>query len=331
MAKRVFSGMQPTGGLHIGNYLGALKNWVRLQDEYSCIYCIVDYHALTIAPEAKVLRENVERVARAYLAAGVDPERSTLFVQSDIPEHTELAWIFNCVTPIGLLQRMTQFKDKSKDNAENINAGLLTYPSLQAADIALYRAQAVPVGQDQQQHLEFARDVVRKFNGRYGKTFPEPQTILSPAPKVLGLDGQRKMSKSLDNDIGLEDSEKQVWKKLAGAPTDPARMRRDDVGDPEKCNLYNYHKFFSSEEDLQWVREGCTTAGIGCFDCKKRLHANMEKELGPMRERLQQLKDNPEQVRDVLSDGAKRLRPVARETMDKVRRKVGLRKRDTGA
>lgn len=328
--KRVFSGMQPTGGLHIGNYLGALKNWVKLQEEYSCIYCVVDYHALTIAPKAAELRENVERVARAYLAAGVDPERSSLFVQSDIPEHTELAWIFNCVTPIGLLQRMTQFKDKSKDNADNINAGLLTYPSLQAADIALYRAQAVPVGQDQQQHLEFSRDVVRKFNAQYGKTFPEPQTILSPAPKVLGLDGQRKMSKSLNNDIGLEDTEKQVWKKLAQAPTDPARMRRDDVGDPEKCNLYNYHKFFSSDEDLQWVREGCTTAGIGCFDCKKRLHANMEQELGPVRERLLALKEKPDQVRDVLSDGAKRLRPIAQETMDKVRRKVGLRKREAG-
>ncbi|MFH1810964.1 MAG: tryptophan--tRNA ligase [Pseudomonadota bacterium] len=328
---RVFSGMQPTGGLHIGNYLGALKSWVALQDDHDCIYCVVDYHAITIDYEVQQLRQRVERVVRGYLAAGVDPERSVILVQSAVPEHTELAWVFNTVTPMGLLGRMTQFKDKSRDHAENINVGLYTYPVLQAADIAVYKAQAVPVGEDQQQHLELARDVVRKFNLRFGDTFPEPQTILSKAPRVLGLDGERKMSKSLGNDIGLEDTAEEVWKKLAPAPTDPARMRKTDPGEPTKCNLYSYHRFFSSPETLQWVEQGCRGASIGCVQCKRKLHEHMEVELAPVRERLVELSARPDHVRDVLSDGVKRMRPVAQATLDEVRERIGIGRRGSPA
>ncbi|MBN2358265.1 MAG: tryptophan--tRNA ligase [Deltaproteobacteria bacterium] len=321
---RVFSGMQPTGGLHIGNYLGALKSWVELQDDYDCIYCVVDYHAITIEHDPRDLQARIELVARGYLAAGVDPERSALFVQSAVPEHTELAWVFSSLTPIGLLGRMTQFKDKSKDHEDNVNAGLLTYPILQAADIAIYKSEAVPVGEDQQQHLEFARDVVRKFNLRYGGLFPEPRTILSSAPKVLGLDGERKMSKSLGNDIGLEESADEVWRKLAPAKTDPARVRRTDPGDPEKCNLYRYHRCFSSEQTLQWAAAGCRSAGIGCLDCKRKLHQHMEEQLAPLRERLLDLQAHPDRVREILAAGAARLRPIAQQTMAEVRDRLGI-------
>jgi len=325
--KRIFSGMQPTGGLHIGNYLGALKSWVRLQDEYECIYCVVDYHAITIEYTPAEMQDRIERVARGFIAAGVDPERNALFVQSAVPEHTELAWVLNTVTPTGLLGRMTQFKEKSKDHLENINTGLYTYPILQAADIALYKAEAVPVGEDQAQHLEFARDVVRKFNQRYGDCFPEPKTILSQAPRVLGLDGERKMSKSLGNDLSLEESAEAAWKKLAPAKTDPARVRRTDPGDPDKCNLYSYHRYFSPPETLSWVEEGCRSADIGCIDCKKRLHQHMEEELAPVRERLHELEAKPEHIREILHAGAAQVQPIARETMAEVRERLGLGQR----
>lgn len=316
--------MQPTGGLHIGNFLGALKSWVAMQAEYDCIYCVVDYHAITIDHQPAELRDRIERVARGYLAAGVDPERSALFVQSAVPEHTELAWVLSTLTPIGLLSRMTQFKDKSKEHEENINAGLFTYPILMAADIAIYKATAVPVGEDQQQHLEFARDVIRKFNLRYGALFPEPRTILSPAPRVLGLDGERKMSKSLGNDIGLEESAEQVWKKLAPAKTDPARVRRTDPGDPDKCNIYSYHRAFSPETTQQWAATGCRSAGIGCLECKRKLHGHMEEQLAPLRERLSDLASHPERVREILAAGAAKMRPLAQQTIAEVRDRLGI-------
>src|SRR4051812_36281142 len=219
------------------------------------------------------------------LALGIDPERSTLFVQSAVPEHTELSWVFSAVTGFGDLERMTQFKDKSEHQADNINAGLFTYPVLQTADILLYKAQLVPVGQDQVQHIELARRIARSFNHRWGKVFPECEPMLSSTPKLLGLDGQAKMSKSLGNTINLADGEKALRKKLARAATDPARVERTDKGDPDKCNVNTMHTFFSSEEDLAWVREGCTTAGIGCVDCKTRLADNMVKHLGGYWER----------------------------------------------
>jgi tryptophanyl-tRNA synthetase len=321
---RIFSGMQPSGELHIGNWLGALANWVALQDRHPCIFSIVDLHAITQDYEPAEMPARVRDMALGWLAAGIDPERSIVFVQSAVPEHAELAWIFNTLVPLGLLERMTQFKDKAKNQPENVNAGLLTYPLLQAADIAIYRADGVPVGEDQVQHLEMARDAVRKFNNRFGEVFPEPQPILSPARKVLGLDGERKMSKSLNNQIGLNDSPEVVWAKLAPAKTDVRRKKRTDPGVPEDCNIFAYHGFFSSPEERAWAAEGCRTAGICCRDCKQVLAKNIDAALAPMRERRAELERHPGRVHEILAAGAATLRPIARVTMEEVRERMGL-------
>ncbi len=321
---RIFSGMQPSGELHIGNWLGALVNWIALQERHPCIFSVVDLHAVTQEYEPAEMPARIRDMALGWLSAGIDPERSLLFVQSAVPEHAELAWIFNTLVPLGLLERMTQFKDKAKNQPENVNAGLLTYPLLQAADIAIYKADGVPVGEDQVQHLEMARDAVRKFNLRYGEVFPEPQAILSPARKVLGLDGERKMSKSLDNHIGLNDSPETVWEKLAPAKTDVRRKRRTDPGVPEECNIFAWHGFFSSEEERAWAAEGCRSAGIGCRDCKQVLAKNIDAALAPMRERRAELERHPGRVEEILAAGADTLRPVARETMLEVRERMGL-------
>jgi tryptophanyl-tRNA synthetase len=321
---RIFSGMQPSGELHIGNWLGALANWVALQDRHPCIFSIVDLHAITQDYDPAEMPARIRDMALGWLAAGIDPERSIVFVQSAVPEHAELAWIFNTLVPLGLLERMTQFKDKAKNQPENVNAGLLTYPLLQAADIAIYKADGVPVGEDQVQHLEMARDAVRKFNNRYGEVFPEPQPILSPARKVLGLDGERKMSKSLDNQIGLNDSPEVVWARLAPAKTDVRRKKRTDPGVPEDCNIFAWHGFFSSPEERAWAAEGCRTAGIGCRDCKQVVAKNIDAALAPMRERRAELERHPGRVDEILAAGAAALRPIAQATMEEVREKMGL-------
>ncbi len=325
MTKRLFSGVQPTGLVHIGNYLGAFANWVRLQDEYDAIYCVVDLHALTVKIDGPTLAERSAAVAVTLLAAGVDPERATLFVQSQVPQHTELAWALNTVTPMGDLKRMTQFKDKAAQHKANVNVGLFSYPVLQAADILLYKAEAVPVGQDQLQHIELTREVARRFNGRWGRFFPEPKAVVSEAKRILGLDGQSKMSKSLNNYIAIEDSAKAVWSKLAPAVTDTARVRRKDPGEPTRCNIYNsYHVHFSPDETLRWVEEGCRGGSIGCFDCKRKLAGHMEETLGPIRERAADLRARPDYVADVLATGARRCRAVASETMGQLREQMGL-------
>ncbi|GAB4224369.1 MAG: tryptophan--tRNA ligase [Acidobacteriota bacterium] len=325
---RVFSGMQPSGELHIGNWLGALKTWVRLQDEYPCIFSIVDQHALTQPYDPREMPERIREMALGWLAAGLDPERCTMFVQSTVPEHAELAWIFSTVAPLGYLERMTQFKDKAKDQPENVNAGLFTYPVLQAADIAIYRADGVPVGEDQVQHIEFTREVVRKFNNRYGRTFPEPEALLSPAPRVMGLDGDRKMSKSLGNHIGLNDDSETIWRKIAPAKTDIRRKRRSDPGVPEDCNMFAWHRFFSSAEEQAWAAEGCRTASIGCRECKQVLARNIDAELAPMRERRAELERHPGRVDEILAAGTRALRPLARETMLEVRERLGIPARE---
>lgn len=318
----VLSGVQPSGELHLGNYLGAVRNWVALQEQYRCFYCIVDYHAITQNYEPEVLRRRTLDMARDLLACGVDPERSVLFVQSWVPEHTELAWVLSSVTGFGELSRMTQFKDKSSRQEDNINVGLFTYPVLQAADIVIYKAKGVPVGQDQVQHLELAREIVRDFNKRWGEVFPEPKPLLTTTPKILGLDGQTKMSKSAGNSIGLFETEEQIRKKLATAATDPKRVRRKDPGNPDDCNIHTLHTFFSDAERIAWVREGCTTAGIGCLDCKKALADNIIAHLTPIWERRAALTD--ERVTEILQDGARRAREVAGQTMAEVREKIGL-------
>ena len=322
--KIVFSGIQPSGELHLGNYVGAISNWVKLQESYRCTFCVVDYHAITQPYDRLELAPRTLDMAIDVLAAGVDPERAIFFVQSTVPEHLELCWILNAVTPFGDLSRMTQFKDKSARQEDSINVGLFDYPVLQAADILLYKAQGVPVGQDQVQHIELARRIARAFNRRWGKVFPEPEALLSKTPKLLGLDGQAKMSKSLDNTISLSEPEKRIRKKLARAATDPARVQRTDPGDPTKCNLYTLHEFFSSDEQCQWVREGCTTAGIGCVDCKTALADNVMSHLAPFRERRAELASDPDKVKGILARGTERARDIASQTMAKVRKRVGL-------
>lgn len=321
---RTFSGIQPTGNLHIGNYLGALVNWVKLQAEFEAFFCVVDLHALTRRPSADDLRQAVREVSIGILASGVDPERATLFVQSHVPQHTELAWILSCVTQLGDLNRMTQFKDKSAQQPENVNAGLFTYPVLQTADIALYRADRVPVGEDQEQHLELARETVRRFNGIYGDTFPEPQVVRSEAPRVMGLDGETKMSKSRNNEIGLFETAEETWQKLRTAKTDPARLRRTDPGTPEVCNIYAFHRFFSPPAEVAEVAAGCRSAALGCVDCKKKLAVNLEKVKGPIRERAAELRARPQQVDEILAAGAAKARAEAEKTMTLVRERTGL-------
>ncbi|KAB2885431.1 MAG: tryptophan--tRNA ligase, partial [Kofleriaceae bacterium] len=292
--KTVFSGIQPSGELHVGNYIGAIDNWVKMQEQYRCIYCVVDYHAITQDYTVKDMSPRVRDMALDILALGVDPEKAILFVQSAVPEHTELAWIFNAVTGHGDLERMTQFKDKAEHQPENINAGLFSYPVLQAADILLYKAELVPVGADQVQHLELARRIARSFNHRWGKVFPECEPKLTETPKVLGLDGKQKMSKSLGNHIPLTAIEEKPLRKLLGKMvTDEKRVTREDPGNPDDCNVYSFHKMFSTEDDRAWVWQGCTTAGIGCVDCKGRLAQRMLERFAPYRERRAELLAHP--------------------------------------
>ena len=338
---RIFSGIQPSGSLHIGNYLGAVKNWVELQHKYESFFCIVDYHAITVPYEPAELRARTADMALSLLAAGLDPTKCTLFVQSMVPEHTELAWIFNTLTPLGELERQTQFKDKAS-REESVPAGLLNYPVLQAADILLYRAELVPVGEDQLQHLELSREIARKWNARFdtppaAKTalrtgeaepqgfFPEPKALLTPARRIMGLDGQAKMSKSLGNTIDLLESPESIWEKLRPAVTDPKRVRRSDPGTPEVCNIYHLHKAFSPPATVEHVAVQCRSAGWGCLDCKKVLHESMEKELAPIRARAKEIAADPKRVMDTLVAGAEHARTIARQTMGVVKKKMGLR------
>lgn len=320
----VFSGIQPSGELHIGNYLGAVRNWVELQHRYESFFCIVDYHAIIAAYEPEELRSRTREMTISLLAAGIDPGVCTLFVQSRVPEHTELAWIFNTVTPLGELERQTQFKDKSS-RQESILAGLLNYPVLQAADIMLYHADLVPVGEDQVQHLELAREIVRRWNAKFHTDyFAEPKPLLTPTRRIMGLDGQAKMSKSLGNTIGLLEEPDDVWAKLRPAVTDPKRVRRTDPGTPEVCNIYHLHKAFSPEAAVEHVAVQCRSAGWGCIDCKKVLHESMETELAPVRARAAEIKAKPAIVSDALDAGAERAGTVARATMREVKEAMGM-------
>ena len=353
---RIFSGIQPSGELHIGNYLGAVRNWVALQRQYESFFCIVDYHAITVPYEPEDLRRRTRDMAISLLASGVDPAVCTLFVQSAVPEHTELAWIFNTITPLGELERQTQFKDKSS-RQESIAAGLLNYPVLQAADILLYRADLVPVGEDQVQHLELSREISRRWNSRFSPGysfresvqnaaigaatapetgmpseaepqaegfFPEPKPLLTPTRRIMGLDGQAKMSKSLGNTVGLLEEPAAIWEKLRPAMTDPARVRRTDPGTPEVCNIYHLHKAFSPPPTVEHVAQQCRTAGWGCIDCKKVLFENIDAELAPIRERAAGIRSNPAMLDDALSRGAEHAREVAGETMRETKQLMGL-------
>ena len=322
---RIFSGIQPTGVIHLGNYVGAIQQWVKLMHDYDCIYCIVDYHAMTLEYAVPTLRDNIREAAVTLLACGLDPEHCTMFVQSRVPEHTELTWLFNCISPIGDLERMTQFKEKSQQHREDINMGLLDYPVLQAADILIYKAGFVPVGEDQVQHVELTRRIARRFNNRFGETFPEPQEVLTPTSRIMGTDGKTKMSKSLNNYIGILEPPESIWEKLRTSVTDERRIRRTDPGDPEVCNLFTMHKVFSSPEDIARINRECRTAEIGCVECKKILFNNMLAHLEPIQQRARQLRDNPDAVAAALHEGAERCKKIAEQVMQEVRLKTGIR------
>jgi len=322
---RVFSGIQPSGELHIGNYLGAVQNWVRLQHQHDCLFSVVDLHAITQAYDPATLSQRTLEMAIGLFASGLDPQRAIVFVQSHVPEHAELNWLLNTVTPLGELERQTQFKDKAQ-RQQSVPAGLLNYPVLQAADVLLYEATLVPVGEDQLQHLELMREIARRWNARFadGFTFPEPQALLSTAKRVLGLDGQAKMSKSLGNTIGLFESPETIWEKLKPAATDPARVTRKDPGNPDVCNIFTIHQGFSPPDTITLVARNCRTAGWGCLDCKRVLADNMIAALTPIRERAGALRAEPRTVTDLLRAGAVRARAIARHTMAQVRRRMGF-------
>jgi tryptophanyl-tRNA synthetase len=323
---RIFSGIQPSGELHIGNYLGAVKNWVRLQHQHPTIVCIVDYHAITVPYDPQQLRVRRREMAVGLLAAGIDPNVATLFAQSTVPEHTELAWIFNTMAPLGELERQTQFKEKSQ-RQESISTGLLTYPVLQAADILLYHADLVPVGEDQVQHLELSRVIARRWNAQFGggeDYFAEPRPLLSPTPRIMGLDGQAKMSKSLGNTVGLLETSEQIWEKLRPAVTDPKRVKRTDPGTPEVCNIFHLHKAFSPPATVEHVAVQCSTAGWGCIDCKKVLHGTMTAELAPIQARAKELTAKPSDVDAALAKGTEQCRAIATRTVREVRKRMGI-------
>ncbi len=324
---KLFSGIQPTGMLHIGNYFGAIKNWVKLQKEHSSLFCIVDYHSLTTPFDVKKISKKTLDMAIDLIACGINPKKSILFIQSNVSEHTELAWILSVFTPFQELQRMTQFKEKSKKNIKNVNAGLLYYPILMAADILLYKTEAVPVGHDQLQHIEIARTIARKFNKKLGKTFPEPRGFLTPSPRIMSLTNpQEKMSKTGDINgyIALSDSLKTIEKKLSVAVTDPARKRLTDKGTPAKCNLYGLHQLVSSSSDLKHIEQGCSQAKIGCLGCKKLLAKNIFAELKPIQERKRKLEKNPAEIKKILRTGALRAQKIAKRNMLEIKKKIGL-------
>ena len=325
--RRVFSGIQPTGQFHLGVYYGAMKNWVQLQDSYDCVYCIVDQHAQTIEYEPALLQQRILDGACLYLASGLDPKKCVLFVQSHVKEHTELAWYLGTIASLGQLERMTQFKDKvAQHGIGAANLGLLSYPVLMAADILLYLADAVPVGEDQTQHLELTRDLTQRFNTHFGQVFVEPEILLTRGKRIVGLDNQGKMSKTKpeNTSIAMIDPPEVVWQKVRPAVTDPARVRRTDPGEPQKCPIGLLHYALSSAEDIAWVEHGCRTAAIGCIDCKKLLAKNIEVEMGPIRRRYEELQATPELVWDILRDGATRARSIASAVMNDVRTAMGI-------
>ena len=322
---RVFSGARPTGRQHLGNYLGAIKNYVALQAGHDCVYCIVDLHAMTTLEDMHLLRAHTAEMALDWLAAGIRPADSIMFVQSHVPQHAELHTILSMFTPLGKLTDLPHFKDKVRLQPHNINYGLVGYPVLMTADIVLYKTNLVPVGIDQESHIEFCREVVRTFNHRTGASvLVEPQMKNTEYPKVLGTDGQRKMSKSENNHIELALTPAETVQVVRGMVTDPARVRRTDAGNPDVCNVFALHKTFSAPEAVQEINAGCRSAAIGCVDCKQRLADSMNNGLAGLRERRAALAARPDDVWDVLRDGAQRARVLAAATMDEVRAAIGL-------
>jgi tryptophanyl-tRNA synthetase len=322
---RVFSGARPTGKQHLGNYLGAIQNYVALQDDYDCVYCIVDVHALTTVETTQDLKQNTIEMVLDWLAAGIRPEETIVFVQSHVPEVMELHTYLSMVTQMGKLTDLPTFKEKLAQQPENANYGLLGYPVLMTADIVLYKSDIVPVGIDQAPHLEFAREIVRSFNYRYNtKVLIEPQVKHTEVLKVLGIDGKAKMSKSLNNHIELAATPKETTARVKEMVTDPARVKRTDPGNPDVCNVFSMHKIFSPQDEVEMINVECRRAGIGCVDCKMRFAANLNKHLEPFRAKRAELASQPDFVTDVLTDGASRARLIAQQTMVEVREAMQL-------
>ncbi len=322
---RVFSGIRPTGRAHLGNYLGAFKNYVALQDDYECVYCIVDLHALTTVEDTLNLKQNTYDLAVDLLAVGIRPEETILFVQSHVPQVTELHTILSMVTPLGKLTDLPTFKEKVRQNPNNVNYGLVGYPVLMSADILLYKTDLVPVGIDQAPHLEFAREVVRSFNFRYNtNVLVEPQMKAAEVQKVLGIDGKEKMGKSLNNQIELAATPEETRQRVMMMVTDPHRIKRTDPGNPDICNVFTLHKVFTKKEDVEMINIECRRAGIGCVDCKKRLAESLNGALEPFRVKRAEIAAHPDLVPSVLEDGAKRARAIAEKTMQEVRAAVQL-------
>ncbi|MCC6346427.1 MAG: tryptophan--tRNA ligase [Nitrospirales bacterium] len=324
--ERVLSGMQASGKLHLGNLAGALKNWVSLQDRYDCFYFVADWHALTTGyANPSSIKESTTDLLINFIAAGLDPDKSTIFIQSMVPQHAELHLLLSMITPLGWLERVPTYKEKQEQlqDRDLSTYGFLGYPVLQTADIIIYRAKYVPVGVDQLPHLEISREIARRFNHLYREVFPEPEGLLTEFPKVVGLDG-RKMSKSYDNAIYLSDSPEVVERKIRTMMTDPARKRRSDKGDPELSPVYQLHKIFSSTEEQAEVAQGCRTAAIGCIDCKKVLIKNVFHYLAPLWEKRSELLSNPKTLFDIARKGSEKAQAVTEETMKTVREIMGL-------
>jgi len=321
---RVFSGARPTGRQHLGNYLGAIQNYVALQDDYECVYCIVDLHALTTLEQTDDLKAYTREMVLDWLAAGIDPALGTIvFVQSHVPMVTELHWILSTITSLGKLTDLPTFKEKVRQQPHNVNYALPGYAVLMAADIALYKTDVVPVGADQESHLEFTREIVRTFNHRFKPVLVEPQMKLTEYPKILGIDGENKMSKSLDNHIELAATPEETQQRVMMMVTDPQRTHRSIPGRPEVCNVYSLHRVFSPGQ-VDQIYTDCTTAGIGCVDCKKILARNLNAHLEPFRARRAGLAAQPNLVDDVLQDGARKATAIAAQVLAEVKDAVGL-------
>jgi tryptophanyl-tRNA synthetase len=324
--KRVLSGMRPTGKLHLGHVVGALENWVKLQDRYECFHFIADWHALTsdYADPSRIKENRIEMMVD-WLAAGLDPNKSVMFIQSSIPQHAELHLILSMITPLGWLERVPTYKEQRENITDKDlgNYGFLGYPVLQAADILMYMADFVPVGEDQVPHVELTREICRRFNSFYGPVFPEPHALLTPVPRLPGTDG-RKMSKSYGNDLSLSDSPEMITEKIRKMMTDPARKRRRDPGNPEVCPVYDYHRIYSAPETIAEVNQGCRTAGIGCLDCKKWMTDNLLKEISPLLLRRKDYETRTSEILDIINDGNSKARGVAEKTMGAVRKAIQL-------
>ena len=326
---RILSGMRPSGRLHLGNYFGALQNWVRLQDRYECFYMVADVHALTTlsGDEVGSIANDTQEMVLDWLAAGLDPERAVIFVQSHVPEHLVLHGLLSMCTPLGWLMRVPTFKERVRqlgEDEEHVPYGLVGYPVLQTADIIIYKADKVPVGIDQASHVEISREIARRFNRLYGETFPEPQALLTDLPMILGTDGQNKMSKSLDNHVELAAADEETTQRTMTMVTDPQRARRSDPGRPEVCNVFSLQKVFNPDK-VDEIHRLCTTAGIGCVDDKRDLAEGINRYLREFRERRSELSEHPERVREILHEGAKRAQAVANATVEEVYVRMGLR------